>query len=226
MQNTLSFPVPSVLLLGPTGVGKSPLGDVIASRGLFSRKAHHLDFGFELRSIVQQTPCPNSSYSSHDLTFLRGVLHDGLLLENEHFSLARKIIERYLDRTQFCSADLLILNGIPRHTGQARSIASLADIKALIVLDCSPDAVYCRLQKNVGGDRTERTDDRRELVAQKLQIFRTRTSPLLTHYTQKGITIYHIDVTPSSTTDDAYSCLASLTAADPPVSLVAEPPQR
>jgi len=38
MKTTYSFPVDAILLLGPTGSGKSPLGDHIARHGFFQKK--------------------------------------------------------------------------------------------------------------------------------------------------------------------------------------------
>lgn len=219
------FPVPAVLLLGPTGVGKSPLGDAIARNGLFGRRCHHLDFGLELRGAVSRADL-SSAYSSKELHFIHGVLEQGLLLENEHFPLAEKIFGLFLDRAGFASLDLLILNGIPRHTGQSKDIASIARIHALIVLDCTADDVFHRIRDNVGGDRVERLDDDKKLIAKKLEIFREKTAPLVDYYSQDDCRIYRVNVSATTTTEQAYQSLSSLAAAHPPVSLVAEPPQR
>lgn len=52
MNNSTLFPVDVVLLVGPTGSGKSPPGDLLAKRGFLGRRAHHLDFGSALRSAL------------------------------------------------------------------------------------------------------------------------------------------------------------------------------
>ena len=106
-----TFPVDSILLLGPTGVGKSPLGDVIARKGMFGRRCHHLDFGSELRDAVSRVD-RSSAYAKKELNFIHGVLELGLLLENKHFPLAEKIISLYLNRVGFSKHDVLVLNGI------------------------------------------------------------------------------------------------------------------
>lgn len=225
MKFFYSYPVDSILLLGPTGVGKSPLGDAIADQGLFDRKCHHLDFGAELRTAVSDGE-RSAAYSATELDFIHSVLERGLLLENEHFPLAEKIISLFLDRVGFTHRNVLVLNGIPRHAGQAQDIATIADIHALIVLDCSAETVFCRIRDNVGGDRITRVDDNKELVEKKLIIFRERTTPLIEHYERTGSFVYRLGISSMTTTAQAYLRLLSLTASHPPITLVAEPPQR
>lgn len=225
MKPSYTCPVNSLLLLGPTGAGKSPLGDAIARKGLFGRKCHHLDFGSQLRGAVSGGQ-RSSAYSKNELDFINGVLEHGLLLENEHFSLAEKTIRLFLRRAGFARPDILVLNGIPRHAGQARDIDTIARLHALVVLDCSADDVFFRIRDNVGGDRTERVDDNKELIEKKLAIFRERTAPLIDHYEQRGCRVYHIRVSSAMTPAEVYRNLSALAAAHPPVTLIAEPPQR
>jgi adenylate kinase len=224
MTLSYTYPIDAILLLGPTGVGKSPLGDAIAKNGLFDRACHHLDFGSELRSAVSDERRA-VAYSQDELDFIHGVLERGLLLENEHFPLAHKIVSLFLDRRRFSQRDVLVLNGIPRHAGQARDMAAIAHIHALIVLDCTADEVFVRIQENIGGDRTERADDNRDLIEKKLVIFRERTAPLIDHYETLGCRIYRLGISATMTPPDAYKTLSDLAAGDPPVSLVAEPPE-
>jgi adenylate kinase len=225
MKTAYIFPVDAILLLGPTGAGKSPLGDALAPNGLFNRHCHHLDFGSELRLAVSDRS-RSAVYSTAELDFIHGVLEQGLLLENEHFPLARKIISLFLDRTGFSRNDILVLNGIPRHQGQAREMEVLAHILALVVLDCSADEIVFRIRNNVGGDRTERVDDHSELIQTKLATFRERTAPLIDHYERLGRRIYRLVVSRTMTPAEAYRCVSVLAAADPPVTFIAEPPQR
>jgi len=224
LPSSYSYPVDSILLLGPTGVGKSPLGDMMAVKGLFGRRCHHFDFGAELRQAVTGTP--NSSAFYHDeIAFIHGVLEHGLLLENEHFPLAQKILSLFLDRVVFAQRDILVLNGIPRHSGQANDIATVAHIHAVIVLDCTADDVFFRIDKNVGGDRSTRIDDNRELIEKKLAIFRERTAPLIEHYAQTGSVVYPIPVSGTMTAEQTYDHVFLFSRTHPPVALVAEPPQ-
>ncbi len=224
MTTNFASPVDAILLIGPTGSGKSPLGDILESRGFLGRRSHHLDFGSELRSAVSGIGA--SSYTHEEQEFIGGVLERGLLLENEHFVLAKKIIGLFLERSRFRRGDVIVLNGIPRHEGQARDVASIATVHSLVVLDCSVEAVLLRIRENTGGDRTGRADDDHALVENKLRIFNERTAPLIEHYRKAGSRIYRIDINEKTTTASAYHRLSTLAAADPPITLVTEPPQR
>ncbi len=217
-------PVDAILLLGPTGSGKSPLGEQIASRGFLGRRTHHIDFGSELRSIASGIGA--KSYSPEEQDFILGVLERGVLLENEHFVLAEKIIGLFLERSRFRAGDILALNGIPRHEGQAKDIASIVRVHSLVVLDCSVESVFRRIEENTGGDRTGREDDERGLIEKKLRIFEERTAPLIEHYRHEGSSIYRITISERTTIGSAYHQLSTLAAVHPPVALVAEPPQR
>lgn len=219
-----SLPVHTVLLLGPTGVGKSPLGDLIARYGFLGRKCHHLDFGSELRRAVSGG-ISSEPYSSDELAFIHGVLERGLLLENEHFSLAKKIISLFLKRVGFSSEQILLLNGIPRHDGQARDMERMTRMHAVIVLACPAKEIFRRIRDNVGGDRTERSDDSVELIEKKLKIFAERTTPLIRYYEKQGAIIYRFGVSGTMTPADAYQKISALAAAHPPVALVTEPPE-
>lgn len=223
MNIPFTYPVAAVLLLGPTGAGKSPLGEAIAQNGLFNRPCHHLDFGFELRNAISNKEL-SAAYSNDELDFITGVLERGLLLENEHFLLARKIVYLFLAREKFIQHDILVLNGIPRHTGQARDLAAIACIHSIVVLDCTTDAVFWRIQQNAGGDRTERVDDAEELIKKKLAIFYERTAPLIEFYERKACAVFRLKISGATTARDAYQQLSSL-AAHPPVAFIIEPPQ-
>ncbi len=205
-----STPVAAILLLGPTGAGKSPLGDEIARRGFNGHRAHHLDFGAELRAAVSAGR--SGDFTGDERSFIEGVLERGLLLENERFALAEKIIRLFLERNAFEQGHLLVLNGIPRHTGQARDMAGIADIQALVVLECPADDVRLRLQNNVAGDRSGRIDDDTVLVGKKLDIFRERTAPLIAYYEDRGRMIYTLDISGRTTAPQAYSRLAAMAA--------------
>lgn len=193
----------SLLLIGPTGAGKTPLGDYLEKEGIAGRRCVHFDFGHQMRTIAGcEEPPPGFRREEH--SFIREVLAGGLLLENEHFHIAGKILDSFAGSRNFGREDIMILNGLPRHEGQAADMDEIVDVRGLIVLDCSPEDVYARIRRNTGGDRTERDDDGIELVRKKLEIFSSRTAPLIAYYARARKNVFRIKVGISSATEDLY----------------------
>jgi adenylate kinase len=198
----------SILLLGPTGAGKSPLGDQIEKNGIKGERCFHFDFGHELRSIAELELLPDG-FQENDLFFIRDVLEKGLLLENEHFHVAEKIVRYFLKRNEFSGSNVLILNGLPRHVDQAGDMSGIVSVKSLVVLDCTPEDVYKRIEQNTGGDRTDRIDDSIDMIGKKLEIFSARTAPLIKYYSKRDADIIKIRITETSTPESSYEALTS-----------------
>jgi adenylate kinase family enzyme len=189
----------AVLLLGPTGSGKTPLGDMLEQRGFGQTRCRHFDFGAQLRAVAHRDQ-PDALWTRAELDFLREVLQSGALLENEHFYLAERLLRGFLAQAG-AAGSLTVLNGLPRHVGQAQAVDSLLAMEAVIVLNCTGAVVRERIGTNVGGDRTLRQDDDSAAVAKKLRLFAERTSPLVEHYRSVGARIDVIDVTATMTPD-------------------------
>lgn len=199
---------PALLLLGPTGSGKTPLGQQIESRGIADTRCVHFDFGENLRNVVAHNS-PNETISREDIAFLRDVLASGALLEDDQFPLAERILRSFLASRQADAQTCVVLNGLPRHQGQAEAVDGLLDVRTVVCLDCSAETVLARLASNVGGDRSLRTDDRLADVRRKLDIYRTRTAPLVDHYRRRGVRIETLEVTSTMTAEDAWNLLTS-----------------
>jgi adenylate kinase len=194
----------AMLLIGPTGVGKTPFGSCLEKKGFGGRRCLHFDFGHELRTVAQQAVAP-AGFSPREHLFIGEVLEKGLLLENEHFPIAEKVIEAFLRRSGFGRDDILVLNGLPRHKDQATDIDRKIEITGLIVLECAAEDIFERIRRNTGGDRLGRSDDGVEMVQKKLDIFHTRTAPLVSHYTKAGKDVFRMKVASFSTAEDLYS---------------------
>jgi len=188
---------PAILLLGPTGSGKTPLGDLIALDGWQGRSCLHFDFGAHLRELVGRNQ-PDEQLSREDLSFLREVLQSGALLEDAQFPLAARVLRRFIARGGERHA-WLVLNGLPRHLGQARALDAVVDVQTVLCLECPWETVLARIRTNVGGDRAERVDDDPAAVQRKLNVFHERTAPLLEHYRQRGAAILTVHVTAGMT---------------------------
>ncbi len=189
----------ALLLVGPTGSGKSPLGELLEERGLRGRRCHHFDFGARLREAARTAP---AEFREEEIGFIREVLDKGLLLENETFGLALRILERFARQRNFQGADLLILNGLPRHAGQAAALEGVVRIRAILELHCDASTVAERLKRNTGGDRAGRADDGPPLVERKLQVYAGRTLPLLDYYRRKGVPVHSFEVSAGTQADE------------------------
>ena len=205
----------AILLLGPTGSGKTPLGDQLEQVPLWNRRCHHFDFGANLRSVVAGNAA--GSFTAEEIQFLRRVLEEGVLLEAEHFPLAARILDAFITRKGVLAADLLVLNGLPRHLEQARAMENKVAVIGVVQLDCDARTVAERLRRNSGGDRAQRADDMEALVARKLAIYEERTRPLLDYYRGQGIQILKVPVGIKTQPAEMASLLATLL---PPVAVL------
>ena len=182
------------LLLGPTGSGKTPLGDVLALGGLGGRRCVHFDFGACLRRIAAGA-FPSCGLGAREEALVRRCLSTGALLENGAFHVAEGILLSVARDERIGPEDWLIMNGLPRHAGQAAAVDRLVDLRWIVSLDCSAETVLERLARDAGGDRGERIDDEAALVRGKLATYGERTRPLLDRYRRGGVKVVHIDVT-------------------------------
>jgi adenylate kinase family enzyme len=196
----------ALLLLGPTGAGKTPLGEMLAARGWAGRRCVHFDFGANLRDAVARGT-PDAIVSAEDLRFLRQVLATGALLEDRDFPIAERLLRSFLARGGADPATVIVLNGLPRHVGQAQAIAAILDVRTVVSLDCSAETVLSRLETNVGGDRTHRTDDDLAAVRRKLEVFAQRTAPLVAYYRAHGARIVHLQVHTDTGAEEMWQAL-------------------
>jgi adenylate kinase family enzyme len=188
----------ALLLLGPTGSGKTPLGQMLTERGLHGRPCAHFDFGENLRRAAARTT-GDAGLSWQDISFLRQVLQTGALLEDKDFPIAERLLRSFLARAAQQAKTLIVLNGLPRHVGQAAALRPLLDVRTVVKLHCTPRTVYDRIEANTGGDRATRIDDALHDIERKLQIFADRTLPLVEHYQRANARLVTIEVTRATT---------------------------
>ncbi len=198
----------AILLLGPTGSGKTPLGQILEERGLWGHPCLHFDFGANLREIVARNQ-PDESITAEDIVLLRRLVQEGLLLEGEHFPLAARILRRFIACQSPDPTTWIVLNGLPRHLGQAQAMEDVVQVRALIHTACSAQVVAERIGRNVGGDRAQREDDAPEAIRRKLAIFTERTAPLLHYYRSRQMRIAAVEVGPRTTAEEMWRTIES-----------------
>ena len=103
----------------------------------------------------------------------------------------------------------LVLNGLPRHLGQARAMDAVVDVRTVIRLESSPETVLGRIGTNVGGDRADRTDDDPAAVQRKLEIYHSRNAPLVEHYRRQGAIILTVQVGAEMTANQVYEAVCA-----------------
>ena len=193
MTNTGTARLAAVLLLGPTGAGKTPLGEFMERNGLWGRRCAHFDFGANLRRAAEDGGRA-FGLQAGDVETIRRVLSEGALLSDAQFPIAVRILTGFAAAANLSPGDWVVLNGLPRHEGQARGIVPVADVRCVISLDCPADVARQRIRTDSGGDRAGRLDDSPEEVERKLEVFRRKTRPLLDHYRGKQVRIAEFQV--------------------------------
>jgi adenylate kinase len=192
---------PAVVLLGPTGSGKTPLGALLEQKGLSGRRCAHFDFGQELRAVAARSE-PDGHVTMKDVHFVRHVLDTHALLEDKDFPLAGRILDSFLRARRADANTIVVMNGLPRHVGQAEALDAQIAVRAVIVLECPPETVRRRIAANAGGDRADRVDDDATAIERKLRTFTQRTLPLIDYYRQRGAELVTIPVTAAMTAEE------------------------
>jgi adenylate kinase family enzyme len=182
------------------------LGQILEARGVAGYRCVHFDFGENLRRIVE---CDRADeiVSRDDIEFLRRVLETGALLEDKDFPIAERILRRFLVRCSAKDGMLVVLNGLPRHAGQAEAVARMVEIRTVMELACTPETVLARIGANTGGDRTDRRDDELSDIRRKLAIYAKRTQPLVDYFAARGIRIVHQEVAAEMTPEQMWQAL-------------------
>ncbi|MDD5591136.1 MAG: nucleoside monophosphate kinase [Dehalococcoidales bacterium] len=181
----------AILLVGPTGCGKTPLGDLLESKGLRGMHCLHFDFGRELRASMGRQ---SGRLTPDERKLVGELLEAGALLEDEYFPIAGKLLAGFIAERKADAGAVVVLNGLPRHCGQAVAMETAVEMRALVSLECTPGVVWERVRTNSGGDRSERADDTLEEVTRRIEVFRQRTLPLLEYYGARGVPVLHLEV--------------------------------
>lgn len=195
-MNSISTKYKGILLLGPTGVGKTPFGEQLETEELWNRKVYHFDFGEHLRKAANDSlSSSEKALTNEEINTIKKIISENALLTDKDFPIAEKLLKSFIEEKEIDPAiDIIALNGLPRHIGQAEKIDEFINISLVIVFSASPHIIAERIKINSGGDRAERTDDSIEEIERKLEIYKERTIPLIEYYKGKDRNIVEIPV--------------------------------
>jgi len=198
--------IKALLLVGPTGVGKTPLGRLLEEKGLQGLRVHHFDFGEELRKIAST----QTKVRQDIVDLIRSILSEGRLLNPEEYFIFLETINEFIRTRRYKEGELIALNGFPRDLKQAEFIDGHVDIIGVINLSATFEVLDYRLKNDPAGDRKGRTDDTPQLVAKKLAWFFERNIPLVEYYKRKGVKILNLLVDKEDTGETLYQKLLNL----------------
>jgi adenylate kinase len=201
-------PWPSILLIGPTGSGKTPLGEEIERRGLQGRSCVHFDFGADLRALAAGES-GRAFLPDEELARIRGSLATGALFEARDLPMIAKILRDFAARRSLGPGALLVLNGMPRHVRQAEGLAGTVSVELVVFLKADAAVIRERLRLDPGGDRSGRVDDTIGAIRRRLSDYEKRTRPLVEFYALRGVPVVTIPVTAAMTAAEMYDVLAA-----------------
>jgi adenylate kinase len=167
----MSQKYPSILLIGPPGVGKGTQGRMLGSiPGFF-----HLATGDMFRSLDKE--------SEIGLEFTRYSSQGLLVPDFLTVRLWRQHVEQLIARELYLpTTDILLLDGIPRSEPQAESMQEYINPFLIIHLVCEDiDEMVRRMQKRA--TEQGRPDDADEpIIRRRFEVYKDQTAPVLACY--------------------------------------------
>jgi adenylate kinase len=162
----------NVVILGPPGAGKGTQAKRVAA----DREIPHIATGDMLRAAMEA----GTELGAR----VKGIYDRGDLVPDDlMIDLIRERLEDESTESGF------VLDGFPRTPAQAEALDELLDEigrELTIVLEFqAPDEVV--LERLDGRAKTEgRSDDGRDIVRRRLQVYAEQTAPLVTYYRARG----------------------------------------
>ncbi len=156
-----------LLFLGPPGAGKGTQAEITCKTNGLT----HLSTGELLRAeVAAKTPLGNEASA---------VMATGELVSDE---LVLAIVEGHLKK----SLDGWLLDGFPRTVPQAEALEEILQamnqqIELVLVLQLNDELLIERLLAR------GRDDDNEAVIANRLDVYRQKTEPLIDYYDKKGL---------------------------------------
>jgi adenylate kinase len=168
---------PSILLIGPPGVGKGTQGKIIGSiPGFF-----HLATGDMFRALDKESEIglEFTRYSS------KGLLVPDFLAVRLWQQHVEQLIAKELYNPEM---DVLLLDGIPRSETQAEMMKDYIDPFMIVHLVCEDvDEMVGRMHRRAAEQgRPDDADD--SIIRRRFEVYREQTAPVLACYDESIIT--------------------------------------
>ncbi len=168
---------PSILLIGPPGVGKGTQGKILGSiPGFF-----HLATGDMFRALDKE--------SEIGMEFARYASQGLLVPDFLTVRLWQQHVQQLIAKAMYKQGqDILLLDGIPRSEPQAEMMEDHIDPFMIIHLVCKDiDEMVGRMQKRA--TEQGRPDDADEsVIRRRFEVYREQTAPVLACYDNSMVT--------------------------------------
>jgi len=176
-QTTMATNYPSILLIGPPGVGKGTQGKILGSiPGFF-----HLATGDMFRALDKE--------SEIGMEFARYASQGLLVPDFLTVRLWQQHVQQLIAKAMYKQGqDILLLDGIPRSEPQAEMMEDHIDPFMIIHLVCKDiDEMVGRMQKRA--TEQGRPDDADEsVIRRRFEVYREQTAPVLACYDNSMVT--------------------------------------
>lgn len=162
-----------LLFLGPPGAGKGTQAEMLSK----ALGVPHISTGAMLRDAVAE--------GSELGKKVEAVMASGALVSDD---LVLALVQDRVSRDDASCGYLL--DGYPRNAAQAQALADTVGedgIEIVILLDVATDELVRRLLSRASDQG--RSDDTEEVIRHRLDVYRSETAPLVSHYGDSVVSV-------------------------------------
>lgn len=167
----MPIPLPSILFIGPPGVGKGTQGKILGSiPGFF-----HLATGDMFRGLDKE--------SEIGMEFTRYASQGLLVPDFLTVRLWKQHVEQLIANEKYNPAsDVLILDGIPRSETQAEMMEDHIDPFMIVHLVCKDIDEMVGRMKNRATEQGRPDDTDEAVIRRRFEVYKEQTAPVLACY--------------------------------------------